>query len=80
MSVTAPPSPYWVSNSSKPVPSKAERKPFSRATQEAVAALTLTMPIFTGGDALVGQSLQHGLTGGLTGGGVVGGEGGLRSS
>lgn len=78
MSVTAPPSPYWVSNSSKPVPSKAERKPFSRATQEAVAALT--MPIFTGGDALVGQSLQHGLTGGLTGGGVVGGEGGLGSS
>ena len=34
----------------------------------------------TGGDALVGQGIQHGLTGSLTGGGVVGGEGGLRSS
>ena len=31
----------------------------------------------TGSDTLLGQGIQHGLTGSLTGGGVVGGEGGL---
>ena len=41
----ASPSPYWVSISSKSVPSNALRNPASLLTVESVAAFTFTIPI-----------------------------------
>ena len=54
--LAASPSPYWVSSSSKPLPSKAERKPSSRMTQESVAAFTLMMPILPEVTALASRA------------------------